>query len=207
MLYLKPWPRKNLSGEVAKLQPVGGPSMTTAPVSSGGDGGDKGNGKGKGKKIVPMSRQLSAKIQGCSQRLAEIMSWNAKLDASTLKLICTIRLENSFDEVDLIFRIKHYLDILTRSLFIQPRTEQLVNGFKNELSNRSAALSEARVELENCYGVRVDDDDLMNKEEHSEHKTRCMRAVRNCETVWTSLAGSLKSVKSVVESRLYDICS
>lgn len=59
---------------------------------------------------------------------------------------------------------------------------------------------EARVELESCYAVRIDDEDI-NKEEHSEYKCRSMKAIRHADSVWTSLAGSIKSVRAVVESR------
>lgn len=81
---MEPWPRKNLSGEVAKLQVSGTASTATSQVP-GGDGDEQ---QPKKKKVVPMSKQLSSKIQGCSQRLTEIMSWNSKLDSSTLKLVC-----------------------------------------------------------------------------------------------------------------------
>lgn len=76
----------------------------------------------------------------------------------------------------------------------------MIDGFKTELENRGKALMEARVELESCYAVRIDDDEI-NKEEHAEYKTRCMKATRSADSVWTSLAGSIKSVRAVVESR------
>ena len=33
-----------------------------------------------------MSKQLTSRIQGCAQRLTDIMSWQAKLDSSPLRL-------------------------------------------------------------------------------------------------------------------------
>ena len=41
---------------------------------------------------------------------------------------------------------------------------------------------EARVELESCYAVRIDDEDI-NKEEHSEYKCRSMKAIRHADSV------------------------
>ena len=38
------------------------------------------------KKVKPLSKQLVSKLQGCSQRLTEIMSWHSKLDGSALNL-------------------------------------------------------------------------------------------------------------------------
>ena len=51
-----------------------------------GDIGGPGEEKDKKDKTKPLSKQIVSKLQGCSQRLTEIMSWQAKLDASSLKL-------------------------------------------------------------------------------------------------------------------------
>ena len=57
--------------------------------ASTGPGGSASDPPRKDKKIPPMSRQLASKLSQCSQRLAEIVSWEAKLaDATgTLSLI------------------------------------------------------------------------------------------------------------------------
>lgn len=55
--------------------------------STGGAGGGDGPAnlnEEKPKKQVTVSKQLVSKLQGCSQKIAEILSWTAKLDASGL---------------------------------------------------------------------------------------------------------------------------
>ena len=78
------------------------------------------------------------------------------------------------------------------------RTPALKDGFKNELNLRKIAIEKIRVELETAYSVRIDDADI-NKAENSTHKTTCLTSVRNCDTAFNALAGSIKSVKAVVE--------
>lgn len=49
--------------------------------------GPNGEVKPKEKKQPPISKQLASKLSQCSQRLAEILSWQAKLDEASGKLI------------------------------------------------------------------------------------------------------------------------
>lgn len=53
-------------------------------TGAGEVGGQPKDEREKVKKQVPVSKQLVSKLQGCSQKLAEILSWTAKLDASGL---------------------------------------------------------------------------------------------------------------------------
>ncbi|CAK9074944.1 unnamed protein product [Durusdinium trenchii] len=46
--------------------------------------------------------------------------------------------------------------------------------------------------------MRVDDA-VIDEPEHSEHKEKCMVAIRNCEASFTSYAGSVRSIKAVVD--------
>ena len=71
-------------------------------------------------------------------------------------------------------------------------------GFKNELELRKTAIQNCRVKLEGLYGVRVEDEDI-NKPEHAEHKGNILSAIRSTETAFNALAGSIKSVKAVVD--------
>ena len=48
--------------------------------------GDENPENEKKQKVKPMSKQLTSRIQGCAQRLTDIMSWQAKLDSSPLRL-------------------------------------------------------------------------------------------------------------------------
>lgn len=76
----------------------------------------------------------------------------------------------------------------------------LKEGFKNEFELRRAAIQTCRVKLEGLYGIRVEDEDL-HKPEHAEHKGNILTAIRATDTAFNALSGSIKSVKSVVDSR------
>lgn len=60
-------------------------SSMVSSVDNQGNQGGLGEEK-KENKPKPLSKQLVSKLQGCSQRLTEVMSWQAKLDTSALKL-------------------------------------------------------------------------------------------------------------------------
>lgn len=81
------------------------------------------------------------------------------------------------------------------------RTPILINGFKNELRGRHTALQAVRTELETLYASRIEDD-RVNDACNSKYKEECMKALRNAESAFQSYAGSIKSVKAVVESSL-----
>ena len=59
----------------------------------------------------------------------------------------------------------------------------------------------ARVELERLYSQRVDDDKV-DAVENSAYKESCMKALRDCESCFTSYNGSVRSIKSVLETLL-----
>ena len=79
------------------------------------------------------------------------------------------------------------------------RTPALVSGFKEELSSKKMAVERRKVELESCYAIRIEDADF-DLPTNSDHKTKCLTALRACDSAFTSLAGSIKSVKSVVDT-------
>ncbi len=82
------FPRSGLKDEIGSMCDIGGIGAKPDGASTvpGGPGPEPPK---KDKKIPPMSRQLASKLSQCSQRLAEIVSWEAKLaDATgTLRLI------------------------------------------------------------------------------------------------------------------------
>lgn len=82
---------------------------------------------------------------------------------------------------------------------IELRTQVLVDGFKKELAGRCEALKASRVELEKLYSQRIDDAHV-DKPEHSEFKENAMVALRNCDSNFTTYAGSIRSIKSVVDA-------
>lgn len=85
-----------------------------------------------------------------------------------------------------------------------PRTPQLLDGFKTELQGRVHSITNARGELEKLFAMRVDDA-VIDEPEHSEHKEKCMVAIRNCEASFTSYAGSVRSIKAVVATFINSI--
>lgn len=79
-------PRSGLKGEIASMGVIGGNGVD---VGGTGLGAPAPEAPKKEKKVPPMSKQLASKLSQCSQRLSEIVSWEAKLaDATgTLSLI------------------------------------------------------------------------------------------------------------------------
>lgn len=57
----------------------------------------------------------------------------------------------------------------------------------------------SRVELERLYALRVDDSKV-DDEANATYKEDAMKAIRNCEASFTSYAGSIRSIKSVLET-------
>ena len=68
-----------MAGDVKALGSMA--SVATNPIKP--DDNAKGGGKSK---VKPLSKQLVSKLQGCSQRLTEVMTWQAKLEGSPLRL-------------------------------------------------------------------------------------------------------------------------
>ena len=79
------------------------------------------------------------------------------------------------------------------------RTPSLISGFKQELNGRLDSIQKARVELERLFALRVDDASVDNPE-NNVFKEEAMKAIRNCEGAFTSYAGSVRSIKSVIET-------
>lgn len=78
-------------------------------------------------------------------------------------------------------------------------TAQLVSGFKRELDGRLKSIQDARVELERLYGQRIDDG-TVDLPENNKFKEECLCAIRAAEASFTSYHGSVRSIKSVIES-------
>ena len=75
----------------------------------------------------------------------------------------------------------------------------LINGFRKELEARLDDISKARVELERLYAMRVDDS-VVDAPEHSQFKEDAIKAIRTTDSSLTSFAGSVRSMKSVLET-------
>ena len=74
-------------------------------------------------------------------------------------------------------------------------------GFRKELEARQSDIKCARVELERLYAMRVDDDKI-DEPDSAQYKEETMKALRSADSVFTSLAGSIRSIKSVLEALL-----
>ena len=79
------------------------------------------------------------------------------------------------------------------------RTENLVGGFRKELTERLANIKTVRAELERLYALRVEDGKI-DLPENASYKEEAMVAIRNAEAAFTSYAGSIRSIKGVIES-------
>ena len=80
----------------------------------------------------------------------------------------------------------------------------LVNGFKQELEQRLADIKKARVELERLFALRIDDAEI-DTPEQAQNKEDCMKAIRSAEGAFTSYAGSVRSIKGVLDTYLHVI--
>lgn len=74
-----------------------------------------------------------------------------------------------------------------------------MSGFKRELDGRLKSIQDARVELERLYGQRIDDG-TVDLPENNKFKEECLCAVRAAEASFTSYHGSVRSIKSVIET-------
>lgn len=77
----------------------------------------------------------------------------------------------------------------------------LMDGFKKELGGRLEVFKSVRAELENHYSKRIPDEKV-DSEENADYKEKCMITLRNAEAAMTNYAGSVRSIKGVVESCL-----
>ena len=75
----------------------------------------------------------------------------------------------------------------------------MINGFQKELESRLNDISKARVDLERLYAMRVDDS-VVDDPEHSKFKEDAVKAIRATDSSLTSFAGSVRSMKSVLET-------
>ena len=82
-----------------------------------------------------------------------------------------------------------------------PRTDVLVKGFKGELDTRLGDIKASRLELERLFALRICDT-VIDEPENSKVKEECLKAIRGCEACFTSYNGSVRSIKSVLETVL-----
>lgn len=72
------------------------------------------------------------------------------------------------------------------------------NGFKGELEARSKSLGDAKMKLEELYATCLDEDAV---KKNPELQGKIDAAVRACDAAVTSYAGTLRSVKTSMESQ------
>lgn len=63
------------------------------------------------------------------------------------------------------------------------------------------AISKARVDLEKLYSQRIEDS-AVDLPENAAYKEDCVKSLRNSEAAFTSYAGSVRSIKGVLETLL-----
>ena len=84
---------------------------------------------------------------------------------------------------------------------LDPRTSTLIDGFTKELEGRMKAFKDAREDLEKQFAKRIDDA-LVDAPEHAQYKQDSLQACRNAEAACTSFAGSVRTIKNVLEPLL-----
>lgn len=60
-------------------------------------------------------------------------------------------------------------------------------------------MRQCRVELERLYSLRVEDAKV-DDEAHVQYKEEAMKAIRAADSAFTSYAGSVRSIKSVMDT-------
>lgn len=76
-----------------------------------------------------------------------------------------------------------------------------MQGFERELEERLTSITTAKTELERLYAKRVDDA-AVESPEQSAFKEQCLASIRAAESVFTSYAGSVRSIKGVIDTYL-----
>eukprot|EP00435_Cladocopium_sp_Y103_P015770 s3511_g3.t2 len=79
-------------------------------------------------------------------------------------------------------------------------TDVLVNGFRHELDARLSDMKSSRIELERLYALRVDDEKL-DDPIHLQYKEDSMKALRGADAAFNSYAGSIRSIKNVLDPK------
>ena len=74
----------------------------------------------------------------------------------------------------------------------------MLGGFKKELEGRLESLRNSRSELEQLFAKRLDDVQI-EMPENGDFKQQVLVAIRSCESAFTSYAGSVRSIKAVVD--------
>ena len=139
----------------------------------------------KEKKQKTNAQIVATKIAMLSGKNTEIMSWDARVkESEKLFLDTIIRFELQYRTYILIF--KHH--------FLNLRSETLKTGLAKELQARQTALADCKSSLETLYSEKLDDSKCPNLIQ------KLHAALRTCEAAMTSYNGTLKSVKTAIES-------
>ena len=80
----------------------------------------------------------------------------------------------------------------------------MMDGFKKELDGRLTTLKQCREALEALFAKRLDDEQI-ELPENSTYKQNVLIALRNCESGFNAYAGSVRSIKAVVETSLNQV--
>ena len=146
------------------------------------------------KKTPMVSKQLSSKISAASGKLTEIMAWDVKVkDCKSLSLSPFF---NSNLDV-----CTHVFKVVEQYLGLGLRSSTLLKGFSSELATCKQNIVSAKQATEAVY-AKV----LPLKEPDIQKNTELMgevsASIASLDSAFTSLTGTIKSIKSSVESQL-----
>ena len=75
----------------------------------------------------------------------------------------------------------------------------MLDGFLGELGNRKTAINKVKQDLEEMYGQTLGDDKEILK--RTELVERINKTLLNADAAFTSLNGTIKSIKTAIETR------
>ena len=141
----------------------------------------------KEKKQKTNAQIVATKIAMLSGKNTEIMSWDARVQESEKLFLDTI---NSTFWI----AVSYIYTLIFKHQFLNLRSETLKTGFAKELQARQTALADCKSSLETLYSEKLDDSKCPNLIQ------KLHAALRTCEAAMTSYNGTLKSVKTAIES-------
>ena len=191
-------------GEIERLQSLGtslsnaGPSMGTA--GSPGETPTTQN-TPKEKKKPPLQKQIGSKIAASTSKLAEIMAWESKVNEVPNMYLNFIKWFWKF--IDLLIGSMLCTYIVCWNQCIIPRSKALLDGFLGELGNRKSNINSVKQELEAVYGQTLGDDKEILK--RTDLVERINKSLLNAEAAFTSLTGTIRSIKTAIETWTFQL--
>jgi len=160
----------------------------------------------KEKKTPPIPKQLSTKISSSSSKLTECMAWETKISDNTALWLDWIWI-CFFWGLPLRHKNLNKYFLVSKGnkskFWCLSRSANLLNGFKSELAGRKDAIVNAKMALENCYAKTLgkqEKDILADADLMMEVNTQ----IATIESAFTSFNGTVKSIRTAIDSGLED---